>query len=199
MYDWNQLVEDCNNCRRCDLHKQRKNCVIGRGNVNARVMFIGEGPGEQEDLQGLPFVGPAGQLLDLLLDALSFPKDSYYIANIVKCRPPLNRVPTDEEAEQCLPFLRRQVILVKPRIIVCLGATAMKYVIDREARITHIRGQWIERKGYWMIATFHPAALLRDESKKIPAWEDFKKVRLKLDEIMGEGDFPVKTQFTNIS
>lgn len=184
MYGWNQLIEDCKNCYRCGLSSERTNSVIGRGNLNAPVMLVGEGPGEQEDLQGLPFVGPAGKLLDLLLDALMFPKDSYYIANVVKCRPPLNRVPTDEEAERCLPFLRRQVILVKPKIIVCLGATAMKYIIDREAKITQIRGNWIKRKGYWIMPTFHPAALLRDETKKIPMFEDFKKVRLMLDEIM---------------
>jgi len=106
---------------------------------------------------GLPFVGPAGKLLDLLLKAMRIKEDMYYIANIVKCRPPGNRVPTDDEAEMCLPYLRNQLVLVKPRIIVCLGATAMKYIIDRNAKITNVRGQWIERKGYWIIATFHPA------------------------------------------
>jgi len=143
--------------------------------------MIGEGPGEQEDLQGLPFVGPAGKLLDLLLKAQMIKEDQYYIANIVKCRPPGNRVPTDEEAEKCLPFLRNQVYLVKPKIIVCLGATAMKYVVDKNARITQIRGQWIERKGYWIMPTFHPAALLRDESKKVLMWEDIKKVKQRMD------------------
>jgi DNA polymerase len=150
-------------------------------------MFVGEGPGEQEDLQGKPFVGPAGQLLDLLLEALMFDADDYYIANIVKCRPPGNRVPTDEEANKCLDYLRNQVYLIKPQIIVCLGATAMKYIVDKNARITQIRGQWIERKmekkECWIMPTFHPAALLRDESKKLLMWDDLKKVKLKFDEI----------------
>jgi uracil-DNA glycosylase family 4 len=162
--------------------------VIGRGNVNAPLMLIGEGPGEQEDKQGLPFVGPAGKLLDLLLCALDINKEQYYIGNIVKCRPPGNRAPLDEEAGQCLPFLRNQVALIKPKLIVCLGATAMKYIIDRDAKITQIRGQWVERKGYWIMPTFHPAALLRDQSKKALMWEDMKKVKQKLEEMGGSFD-----------
>jgi DNA polymerase len=184
MNEWDQLLKDCNNCRKCSFSNERSNIVIGRGAQNAPLMFIGEGPGEQEDLQGLPFVGPAGALLDLLLEALQFPKDSFYIANVVKCRPPQNRAPTDEEARTCLPYLRKQVTLVKPKIIVCLGATAMKHIIDKESKITQIRGTWIERKGFWIMPTFHPAALLRDETKKIPMWEDFKSIRLKLNEII---------------
>lgn len=180
MYNWDDLIKECTNCKKCSLGNTRTNIVIGRGNPNASLMLIGEGPGEQEDKQGLPFVGPAGKLLDLLLEALLFKKEDYYIANIVKCRPPGNRVPMDEEAEKCLPFLRNQVALIKPKIIVCLGATAMKYIVDKEAKITQSRGQWIERKGYWIMPTFHPAALLRDESKKVLMWEDFKKVRQKL-------------------
>lgn len=183
MLGWEELTKECNNCRRCSLGAGRINIVIGRGNINALMMLIGEGPGKQEDEQGLPFVGPAGKLLDLLLEALMIKNDEYYIANIVKCRPPNNRVPLDEEAEKCLPLLRNQVSLIKPKIIVCLGSTAMKYIINKEAKITQIRGQWIERKGYWIMPTFHPAALLRDESKKILMWEDFKKVKQKLDEI----------------
>lgn len=183
MLGWEDLIKESNSCRRCSLCGNRANVVIGRGNVNAPMMLIGEGPGEQEDKQGLPFVGPAGKLLDLLLEALAIKNDKYYIANIVKCRPPGNRVPFDEEAEKCLPLLRNQVSLIKPQIIVCLGATSMKYIINKEAKITQIRGQWIERKGYWIMPTFHPAALLRDESKKILMWEDFKKVKQKLEEI----------------
>ena len=183
MLNWDQLISECTNCHKCSLGGTRTNIVIGRGNVNAPMMFIGEGPGEQEDLKGLPFVGPAGKLLDLLLEALLIKEEDYYIANIVKCRPPMNRVPSDEEADRCLPFLRNQVALIKPKIIVCLGATSMKYIIDKTAKITQIRGQWIERKGYWIMPTFHPAALLRDESKKILMWEDFKKVVEKLEEV----------------
>lgn len=183
MTGWEEFIKECTGCKKCGLGNTRTNIVIGRGNVNAPMMLIGEGPGEQEDLQGLPFVGAAGKLLDLLLDAMMFKEEDYYIANIVKCRPPGNRVPTDEEAIRCLPLLRTQVKLVKPKIIVCLGATAAKYIIDRDAKITQIRGQWKESKGFSMIATFHPAALLRDESKKILTWQDFKLVKHKLDSI----------------
>ncbi|MCX7843651.1 MAG: uracil-DNA glycosylase [Clostridia bacterium] len=186
MLNWEELIKECEECKKCDLGYTRKNVVVGRGNVNAPMMLVGEGPGQQEDEQGLPFVGAAGKLLDLLLDAMPFKKDDYYIANIVKCRPPGNRVPMDEEAERCLPFLRNQVALIKPKIIVCMGATAMKYIIDKNAKITQIRGQWLERKGYWIMPTFHPAALLRDESKKILMWEDFKKVKAKLEEVVKE-------------
>ncbi|MCX7711031.1 MAG: uracil-DNA glycosylase [Clostridia bacterium] len=189
MLNWEELGKACTGCKKCNLGNTRTNIVIGRGNIEAPMMMIGEGPGEQEDMKGLPFVGPAGKLLDLLLDALMIKNEDYYIANIVKCRPPGNRAPFDEEAEKCLPFLRNQVALIKPKIIVCLGATAMKYIIDKNAKITQIRGQWIERKGYWIMPTFHPAALLRDESKKIPMWEDFKKVAEKLEEIKMENHF----------
>ncbi len=185
MLDWDELARGCAGCMKCELGRTRTNIVIERGSRNAPVMLVGEGPGEQEDRQGRPFVGPAGQLLDLLLSGLMFEEEDYYICNIVKCRPPNNRVPSDEEAEKCLPFLRNQVALVKPRIIVCLGATALKHIIDRDARITRIRGQWLERKGFWMMPTFHPAALLRDESKKILMFEDMKNVKLKLDELKG--------------
>ncbi len=185
--NWEDLIRECTNCYKCPLGSTRTNIVIGRGNPKATLMFVGEGPGEQEDLQGKPFVGPAGQLLDLLLEALMFDADDYYIANIVKCRPPGNRVPTDEEANKCLDYLRNQVYLIKPQIIVCLGATAMKYIVDKNARITQIRGQWIERKmekkECWIMPTFHPAALLRDESKKLLMWDDLKKVKQKFDEI----------------
>lgn len=186
MLNWEELMSACSSCKKCVLGNTRNNIVVGRGNVNAPMMLVGEGPGEQEDKQGKPFVGPAGHLLDLLLDALMFEKEDYYIANVVKCRPPGNRVPTEGEAESCLPFLRNQVALVRPKIIVCMGSTAMKYIIDKNAKITQIRGQWVERKGYWIMPTFHPAALLRDESKKVLMWEDLKKVRDKFNDIMEE-------------
>ncbi len=183
MLSWEELEDQCTNCTKCSLGGTRTRIVIERGSRQAPLMFIGEGPGRHEDEQGKPFVGPAGQLLDLLLEGLMFRADDYYICNIVKCRPPENRVPTDEEAEKCLPYLRNQVALIRPKIIVCLGATAMKYIVDKEARITQIRGQWIERKGYWIMPTFHPAALLRDDSKKTHMFEDMKKVRNKLIEL----------------
>ncbi len=192
MLNWDDLIKACTGCKNCSLGNTRTNIVIGRGNPKAQLMFVGEGPGEHEDRQGMPFVGPAGKLLDLLLEALFFEPEDYYIANIVKCRPPGNRVPVDEEAESCLPFLRNQVALIRPKIIVCLGATAMKYIVDRNARITQIRGQWIDRKGCFIMPTFHPAALLRDESKKILMWEDMKKVKEMLDNKIKAGGLIVK-------
>ena len=183
MLNWDALINECSNCTKCELHKNRTNVVIGRGNINAPIMLIGEGPGQQEDKQGVPFVGAAGKLLDLLLKAHEISSNMYYICNIVKCRPPNNRAPFDEEAFQCLNYLRNQLKLVNPKIIVCLGATATKYTIDKNEKITNIRGQWIERKGFWFMPTFHPAALLRDESKKELIWSDFKKVKQKVIEI----------------
>ena len=182
MLDWDQLISECGNCRKCGLANTRTNVVIGRGSRNAPLLLVGEGPGEQEDKQGLPFVGPAGKLLGHLLEALMIGEDDYYIANIVKCRPPDNRIPLEEEVEQCLPYLRNQVALIKPKVIVCLGATAAKYIIRKDISITKDRGEWVERKGYWIMPTFHPAALLRDKSKKALMWEDFKKVKTRLDE-----------------
>ncbi len=183
MFGWGEFENRCSACMKCDLGKTRTNIVIERGSRTAPMMLIGEGPGELEDRQGRPFVGAAGQLLDLLLSALMFQEDEYYICNVVKCRPPSNRTPTDDEAESCLPWLRNQVALIRPQIMVCLGATAMKYIIDKNAKITQIRGQWIERKGFWIMPTFHPAALLRDPSKKALMFEDIKSARLKLDEV----------------
>lgn len=183
MTDWETLNKECLNCEKCGLHKTRTNVVVGKGSLNGDLMLVGEGPGRQEDEQGTPFVGAAGKLLNLLLDALEITEDMYYITNIVKCRPPNNRIPLEDEANQCLIYLREQVRLLNPKIIVCLGATAAKYLIDKNVKITKIRGQWIVRKQFWLIPTFHPAALLRDESKKELMWEDFKKVKQRLNEI----------------
>lgn len=159
--------------------------VFGDGNPLAPLMFIGEAPGADEDEQGKPFVGRAGQLLTKGLEALNFKRQrDYYICNICKCRPKNNRTPKEEEANSCIPFLRNQVALVKPKIIVCLGATSMNYVISSQWRITKDRGIWIEKKGFYMMATFHPAALFRDESKKQVFWQDLKSVRRKYDEIV---------------
>lgn len=170
-------------CKKCDLHLNRKNVVFGEGNLNSKIMFVGEGPGQVEDDTGRPFVGPAGKLLDKMLCAIGLSREEVYICNIVKCRPPGNRIPTTHEMETCIPYLRNQVLLIRPKIIVCLGATAAKGIISKDFKITQQRGQWIERKGYNIIATFHPAALLRDESKKVLAWEDLKKIRDKLKEL----------------
>ncbi|AEE95475.1 uracil-DNA glycosylase [Mahella australiensis] len=173
------LMEEVANCTKCPLAQSRTHTVFGEGNLNARLMFVGEGPGKDEDLQGRPFVGRAGQLLDNMLEAIGIKRSEVYIANVVKCRPPQNRVPTPSEAKACLPYLRNQVAIIKPKIIVCLGATAAKNLIDPDFKITQQRGQWIERKGYYFIATFHPAAILRDPSKKKPAWEDFILIKEK--------------------
>jgi DNA polymerase len=185
---WDKLYSDIGGCRNCALCETRTNVVIGRGCREADILFIGEGPGESEDLQGLPFVGRAGQLLDFALNGLMFPEDSYYIANIVKCRPPKNRAPFDDEAEVCLPFLRRQTRLVAPKIIVCLGAVAMKHILGREYKITQIRGECFDRKGLTLMSTFHPAALLRDDNKKAYMWLDLKKARRMLDDIREKGE-----------
>ena len=183
MKSWETLEGACLNCRQCRLWETRTNVVIGVGNRNADIMFVGEGPGQQEDLQGEPFVGPAGKLLDKMLASIGLDREKVYIANIVKCRPPGNRDPHDDEQEACMNYLRYQLMLVKPKIIVCLGRIAATAIIDKDFKITRQHGQWTERKGYWFIATYHPSALLRDESKKRPAWEDLKLIRAKLDEI----------------
>ena len=185
--NWDKLIEDVGGCRLCGLCETRTNVVVGRGCQSGSILFIGEGPGEQEDLEGLPFVGRAGKLLDSALSGLMFPDDSYYIANIVKCRPPKNRAPTDDEAGLCLPYLRRQTRLISPKIIICLGAVAVRHIIGREHKITQIRGAWFERKGIYIMPTFHPAALLRDDNKKVPMWQDLKKARQRYEAMKDEG------------
>ena len=182
-YDWATLYEKLESCTDCGLCKGRTNVVIGVGNPQSKIMLIGEGPGRDEDIQGYPFVGAAGQLLDKMLAAISLDRTKVYIANIVKCRPPQNRTPLEDEAMACLPYLRAQVALIQPQIIVCLGKTAAIYVIDREIRITRDRGIWRMKKGIWMLPTFHPAALLRDESKKRDAWHDMQSLRDKIKEL----------------
>ena len=180
---WNDLTKACNSCTNCALSENRTNVVLGRGNIYAPILFVGEGPGQQEDLTGLPFVGESGKLFDLLLDACRFNNEDYYIANVVKCRPPNNRNPLEEEAAACLPYLRSQFALIRPKIVVCLGNVAMKYLISKDRKITEARGKW-ERKGDCdFIATYHPAALLRDESKKKSMWEDLLKVKERLNEL----------------
>lgn len=184
MYNsWEELEEQIINCKKCKLCENRNKIVLGNGNKNAKVMFIGEGPGADEDAQGLPFVGKAGKLMDKAFEGLGISKDEIYIANIVKCRPPANRVPEDDEAEACLNYLRNQVILVKPKIIVLLGSTALKNILGKEYGITNARGNWIEKKGILYMPTWHPAALLRDENKKIDFWKDLKQVKIKLQQI----------------
>jgi uracil-DNA glycosylase family 4 len=183
MVSWPFLLDEIKDCSKCKLCETRNSIVLGEGNYYAKVMFIGEGPGAEEDRQGRPFVGAAGQLLDKMLAAIGLNRQEVYIANIVKCRPPGNRTPADEEASACLPYLRAQVALIRPRILVCLGATAARYIIGPQTRITRDRGIWVERKNFYIIPTYHPAALLRDQSKKRDAWEDFKAIRDRLAQI----------------
>lgn len=184
MYNnWEELEEVVKQCRKCRLCETRKNVVFGVGNREADIMFIGEGPGADEDAQGEPFVGKAGKLMNMAFDMLGVKREEVYIANIVKCRPPNNRNPQDDEAENCLDYLRNQVILVKPKIIVLLGSVALKNVLGKEYGIIASRGKWLERKGILYMPTWHPAALLRDENKKIDFIKDLKQVIKRYNEI----------------
>lgn len=177
------LEEQCLSCDKCALCSGRHNVVFGVGNENARVMFVGEGPGEQEDLQGEPFVGKSGQLLDMYLSLVDLDrKENIYIANIVKCRPPMNRDPKPEEQDICINYLREQVRLIKPRIIVCLGRIAAQKLISPDFRVTAQHGEFIEKGGILFMGTFHPSALLRQESNKPLALEDFQRLRDKIKE-----------------
>ncbi|MCD5405087.1 MAG: uracil-DNA glycosylase [Desulfotomaculum sp.] len=182
-----QLKREIQGCKKCDLAHGRTNIVFGCGNEKAKLMLIGEGPGRDEDLQGIPFVGAAGQLLNKVLEAAEINREKIYIANIVKCRPPGNRVPNRKEAAACLPWLWRQLEIIRPRIVVLLGSTALKNLIRPDALITKLRGKWMESKsGIKIMPTYHPAALLRDPSKKKLVWEDFKKIRDEYKKIMNE-------------
>ena len=180
---WPTLMEQIGGCTACGLCRGRTHVVPGEGDLHARLMLIGEGPGEQEDLQGRPFVGPAGQLLERMLAAIGLAREQVYIANAVKCRPPHNRVPEPDERAACMDYLRQQVALVRPKVIVCLGSTPTRALMGEDMRITRDRGVWQLKKGVWMLPTYHPAALLRDADKKRPAWEDFKAIRAKLKEL----------------
>jgi len=180
---WPTLTEAVYSCEKCRLCQTRKHVVLGEGNLHADLMFIGEGPGAQEDETGRPFVGAAGQLLDKMLAAIGLVREQVYICNIVKCRPPQNRVPEGDERMACMDYLRQQVALVRPRVIVCLGSTPTRALLGDQMRITRDRGVWQLKKGVWFMPTFHPAALLRDPDKKRASWEDFKAIRDKLMEL----------------
>lgn len=173
---WEELEESIKNCEKCKLCKTRKNIVFGSGNREANIMFIGEGPGADEDEMGMPFVGKAGKLMDKAFEGVGIDREKVYIANIVKCRPPQNRVPEKDEASACIDYLRNQVMLIKPKIIVLLGSTALKNILGEEYSITKVRGNFITKKDIIYIPTFHPAALLRDEAKKIDFWKDLEEV-----------------------
>lgn len=182
-----QLQQECLQCQRCDLCKTRTNVVFGTGSQTAPIMLIGEGPGENEDLQGIPFVGRAGQLLDKMLDAVGLSRErEVYITNMVKCRPPQNRDPLPEETQQCLGYLRGQVAIMRPKLIVCLGRIAAIRLLREDFKVTKEHGQWIFKNGTWMMGTFHPAALLRNPGNKPAAMEDFLSLRAKLQEVCPE-------------
>ena len=183
MLNWEELENHCNNCTNCDLCKTRNHVVFGVGPRDADIMFVGEGPGEQEDLQGEPFVGAAGKLLDDMLSIIDLGRHNCYIANIVKCRPPRNRDPEVTEQEACIGYLRNQVALICPKIIICLGRVAAKRLIDPDYRITKEHGQWICSNGVWMTAIYHPSALLRDLSKRPETFDDLLSIREKVQEV----------------
>lgn len=178
--DWNELEALCKSCTRCGLCERRHNVVFGVGNRRTDVLFVGEGPGEQEDLKGVPFVGPAGQLLDDMLSIIDLDRHNCYIANIVKCRPPQNRDPLETEQEACIGYLHQQIALIQPKIIVCLGRIAAKTLIREDFRITREHGTWTQKDGVWLTAIYHPSALLRDVSKRPETFDDLIAIRTKL-------------------
>ena len=171
------LKQSCNNCQKCKLYATRQNIVFGVGNEKAVIMFIGEGPGGDEDRLGEPFVGKAGQLMNKAFDIIGIKREEVYIANIVKCRPPNNRDPEDDEINACMDYLRNQVMIIKPKIIVLLGRIALQNILGKEYKITASRGKWIEKKGIMYMPTWHPAALLRDETKKIEFLKDLEIIK----------------------
>ena len=184
MLGWEELKAVCGNCTRCGLCETRHNVVFGIGNEQADVMFVGEGPGEQEDLKGEPFVGPAGKLLDDMLSIVDlYRQENCYIANIVKCRPPRNRDPLETEQEACIGYLRNQVALIRPKIIVCLGRISATRLIRPDFRITREHGTWTEKNGIWFSAIYHPSALLRDVSKRPETFDDLIALREKIREV----------------
>lgn len=184
MSDWEELQRECMTCSNCRLCETRHHVVFGVGNTNGTVMFVGEGPGEQEDLKGEPFVGPAGLLLDDMLSIIDLDRNkNCYIANIVKCRPPKNRDPLETEQDACINYLERQIQLLQPKIIVCLGRIAAMRLIRSDYRITREHGQWVQKNGIWMTAIYHPSALLRDPAKRPESFDDLLSLREKMREL----------------
>lgn len=186
MMEWMELERQCTECQKCALAETRTNVVFGVGSKEAKVLFIGEGPGEQEDLKGEPFVGRAGKLLDDMLALIHLNRKNIYIANMVKCRPPKNRDPRPEEQEACLPWLRNQAALLQPEIIVCLGRIAAMRIINPNFKITKEHGIWFEKNGCQVMALYHPAALLRDPNRRPETFEDLKKLEKKIQVLCPE-------------
>ena len=184
MMKWTELEKTCKTCVRCGLCETRRNVVFGVGNPDSQLMLVGEGPGEQEDLKGEPFVGPAGKLLDDMLSIIDVSRtENCYIANIVKCRPPQNRDPMETEQDACIGYLENQIDLIKPKIIVCLGRIAAMRLIRSDYRITREHGQWVEKDGVWYTAIYHPSALLRDATKRPETFDDLLSIRAKMREL----------------
>lgn len=177
MNEWEALERACKSCTKCGLCQTRNHVVFGVGKRDADVMFVGEGPGEQEDLQGEPFVGPAGKLLDDMLSIIDLDRTNCYIANIVKCRPPRNRDPQETEQDACIEYLNKQIMLIKPKILVCLGRIAAMRLIRADYRISREHGQWVEKDGVWMTALYHPSALLRSGDKRPETFYDLLSLR----------------------
>lgn len=173
------MANEVENCRQCALRAGRTCAVFGEGNPHAKLMFIGEAPGAEEDRTGRPFVGRAGELLDKMINAMQFSRDEVYIANVLKCRPPGNRAPAPEEAAACLPYLQKQIELIAPQVIVLLGASAAKYLLGIDEGITRLRGRWLKYGEIPVMPTFHPAYLLRQNSAKREAWQDLQQVMAK--------------------
>lgn len=193
--NWQELKDACMNCEKCELYKTRTNVVFGAGQKNAEILFVGEGPGEQEDLTGEPFVGRAGQLLDKFLDYIGLDRNTnVFIGNVVKCRPPQNRDPRPEETEVCIYWLREQVRQMRPKIIVCLGRISAQRLISPNFKVTQEHGDFIEKGGILFMGTFHPAAILRDPRRKPEAFEDFLKLRDKIAQLGLSLEQPADTE-----
>ena len=190
MYTQKELENMIQQCSRCALSQSRNNPVAGRGSMKPSIMFVAEAPGSQEDMQGIPFVGPAGRVLDILLASAGLTRQDVYITNIIKCHPPGNRDPKPEEQDACLPFLRAETALLHPPIIVCLGRIAAQKLIDPQFKISKQHGTWIQRKGYWMTAVYHPSAILQDPSRLEETKKDFQEIIRKLNEIE-ESKYPL--------
>ena len=182
---WEALARECAGCRECALHQTRKTVVFGVGNPQAEIMLVGEGPGANEDATGIPFVGRAGQLLDDMLAIIGLDRDRVYICNIVKCRPPGNRDPLNVEQDACIGYLRRQIALVQPKILVCLGRIAAMRLIDDKFRITRDHGRWYDVDGMRMTAIYHPSALLRDPSRRPETFDDLKEIQREIGRVCG--------------
>ncbi len=182
MYTWEELNNFVGSCSRCQLSRSRIRPVMGRGSLQSDLMFIAEAPGAEEDKAGIPFIGPAGRLFDQLLEGCGIERDTIYITNILKCHPPGNRNPQETEKESCIPFLKYEILLIRPKIIVCLGRVAAQRILSADYRITRQHGQWIHRKTYDLTAVYHPSAILRDPEKLEETQQDFRSIADKLKE-----------------